>query len=257
MDNLWSSLIVLVAAVWLYMSAWFLLAYQLKRRDAVDSAWGLGFVLVAWLAILLNESQNIYVYLAAGLVSVWGLRLFWHLTARNSKRPEDYRYQAMNLGSWLRTYVVVFMLQGVLLLVISAPVIAIVTTSNEFFRPLAIAGLAIWGFGIAFEAIADRQLQQFITNRKTEAGQIMTGGLWRYSRHPNYFGEIISWLGAGIVATAAGEWWALIGPAVITILLTKISGIPLLEKRYNKSAQYQQYKKRTSVLIPWPPGKNA
>lgn len=240
-------------SVLIYMTAWFMLAVLLRRRDVVDSAWGLGFVLVAWVAYSLRNNDAGFTLLALVLVSVWGLRLFIHITSRNWKKQEDYRYKQLGeLGStrfWAKTYFSVFILQGLLMIAISAPVIAIMATARTPIQYLALIGISIWGFGIVFEAIADAQLRKFITAKHKG---IMQSGLWRYSRHPNYFGEITTWWGAAVVAVAYNQWWGVIGALIITTLLVKISGIPLLEKRYADNPDYQKYAQRTSILIPLP-----
>lgn len=236
-----------------YMTAWFVLAVMLKRRDVVDSAWGLGFIVAGFATYSLRNSDSIFTHIALALVSLWGMRLFVHLTIRNWNKKEDYRYQQMgtleSFGDWIKVYFTVFILQGVLMLTISIPIIAIMYSQHDVLTGLAITGSLVWLFGILFEAIADYQLQHFIHSKKKG---IMQSGLWRYSRHPNYFGEITVWWGASIVAIAFGQWWGVIGALVITILITKISGIPLLEKRYADSLEYQKYAKRTSILIPLP-----
>ena len=246
-------LTIIGLSVLIYMSAWFLLAMALKRRDVVDSAWGIGFVVVAWLAYGLRNNDSAFTLIAALLVTLWGARLFAHLVTRNSKKTEDYRYKQMghleSAGVWIKTYINIFLLQGMLLTIVSAPVIAIMHAQVDPHVWLAVIGSIIWLGGAIFEAIADYQLRQFLASKKQG---IMQSGLWHYSRHPNYFGEITTWWGAGLVALAFGQWWGLVGPVVITFLIVKVSGIPLLEKRYAKNPEFQRYAQRTSILIPLP-----
>src|ERR1700741_3757407 len=241
-------------SVLVYMLAWFMLAVILKRRDVVDSAWGLGFVLVAWLAYSMRNNESIVTNISFVLVGFWGVRLFAHLTTRNWNKKEDYRYITMGqLGTikvWLKALTNVFLLQGVLMVIISLPVVAIMAANNTPNDLLVWLWGVVWLFGICFEAVGDYQLRQFIRNKKQG---IMQSGLWRYTRHPNYFGEITVWWGAAIVAVAYQQWWGIIGALTITILITKISGVPLLEKRYAKDPDYQKYANRTSKLIPLPP----
>lgn len=246
-------LLTVALGVLAYMSVWFAVALLLKRRDVIDSAWGLGFVLVAWMAFVLRNNNYWPTVAAVLLVTLWGVRLFVHITARNWKKKEDYRYtQLGKLGirQWTKTFVTVFLLQGALMLVISLPVIAITIADSRPLYLTAAIGIAVWLFGIIFETIGDYQLQHFLRSRQKG---IMKTGLWKYSRHPNYFGEIISWWGAAIVALSYGQLWGLIGAATITFLLLKVSGIPPLEKRYAKDQAYQNYARRTSILIPLPP----
>lgn len=238
------------------MTAWFIAARLTKRTDVVDSAWGLGFVFVAWIAWLLDSRQVDLRLLAVGFVSIWGIRLCAHITKRNLKKTEDYRYTAYREkwgdNYWLKAYVRIFLTQGFLLLVISLPVIAIMSVPHHpAVAWLLVIGFIVWGGGIIFEAEADSELQKFIKTKKP--GEIMTTGLWRYSRHPNYFGEVTTWWGAAIVAVSLNQWWGVIGAAAITVLITKVSGIPPLEKHYLGNKAFQTYAKRTSIFIPLPP----
>ena len=254
LNTLSDIILVVVAAVLFYMIAWFVLALILKRRDVVDSAWGLGFLVIALTAYSQRNNKSSIALVVLLLVAVWGIRLFVHITSRNWGKPEDYRYtQLGSLGSpkmWLRVFYSIFLLQGALMVIISAPVIAIMYSSRVPIHQVIILGITIWVFGILFEALSDYQLKRFIATKKK--GQVMQTGLWRYSRHPNYFGEVTSWWGASIVAVAYGQWWALIGALTITILIIKISGIPLLEKRYADNPEFQAYAKRTSIFFPLP-----
>ena len=247
-------LLILAFAMLIYMAAWFVFGFlYLKRLDSLDSAWGLGFVYLAVISLVIMDNYKIIPLLSLLLVSIWGIRLFVHITARNMKKQEDVRYAvyrkkfANNLNASVFTRL--YLTQGALILLISTASVAAII-SDDFIQPLAIAGLVVWTFGIFYEAVADLQLSRFI---RLKTGKIMTGGLWKYSRHPNYFGEITAWSGAGIVAASAGQYWGLIGPIVITYLLTRVSGIPLIEEKYKNDKSYQAYKKTTSVLIPLPP----
>ncbi len=223
----------------------------------MDSAWGLGFVLVGWFSFFLSGSDSRLQVAAAFLVSFWGFRLFWHVTARNLNKPEDARYVAMR-EKWgrhktVKSFFYIFMLQGALLLLVSTPVIAIMNSTQPSYRPLGWLGLAIWVGGICIEMVADWQLRHFIQNKKRSKDDIMESGLWRYSRHPNYFGEIMTWWGSVIAAISVHEWWGILGALAITFLITKVSGVPMLENRYSDNKAYQDYRRKTSVLIPLPP----
>lgn len=257
MNSLSDVLLTASLSVLVYMSAWFLLAVQLKRRDVVDSAWGIGFILVAWVAFSLRNNESVFSTIALLLVALWGLRLFTHIYLRNRNKKEDYRYQQLgelvSARFWLRTFFSIFMLQGLLMLMISLPVFAVMQATNEPITGIAILGASVWLFGILFEAIADFQLQQFLKAKKKG---IMQSGLWRYSRHPNYFGEVTAWWGAAIMALAFHEWWGILGAWTITVLILKISGIPLLEKRYANDTAYQKYALQTSKFIPLPVNRN-
>lgn len=249
---------ILAIATVIYMSLWFGFAAYLKRIDAVDSAWGLGFIYLAIIALFSVANFHWIQILALVLTIVWGGRLSLHITMRNIKKSEDSRYSVYREkwgdSFWQQVYIKIFLVQGVLILVISLPVIAILSTSTDEITPLTIVGFTVWIFGILFEAASDYQLRRFLKKRAGK-NEIMQDGLWRYSRHPNYFGESTTWLGAALVAGSVGRWWGFIGFAVITILVTKVSGIPLLENRYKSGKAYQNYAKRTSVFIPLPPKK--
>lgn len=243
----------LLVAVFGYMTAWFVVARLADRADVVDTAWGLGFVYVAWLAWLIREKPGGVPFWAVVLVTIWGVRLALHILQRNVKKAEDHRYvvfrEKWRPHFWRNAYVRIFLLQGVLLLAICSTAVASIIADAQASQ-LALVGFAVWAMGIVCEAVADYQLGQFVKTKKP--GEIMQAGLWRYSRHPNYFGELASWWGAALVGLSLGQWWAVIGAGVITLLITKISGIPLLEQHYASNPAFQEYKKHTSILIPLP-----
>jgi steroid 5-alpha reductase family enzyme len=240
--------------VFSFMSLWYLVALYSNRYDVVDSAWGLGFILVAWVSLLLRSNFGTVQIISATLVTLWGLRLFAHIAQRNWRKSEDdHRYQAMR-AKWgkserQKAYINVFLLQGLLFTIISTPLIAI-AFSHRLPNIVTYVGWTIWLLGIAFEAIADRQLALFIARRSPGSHVIMDKGLWKYSRHPNYFGEVVTWWGAALVALGTGNLWGIIGAAVITLLITRVSGIPPLEKHYDGNPAYETYRKHTPVLVP-------
>lgn len=241
-----------------YMSLWYGIARYVRRYDVVDSAWGLGFVLVAWIGLSLRANFHPLQLVSAALVSLWGLRLFVHIARRNWRRPEDDRRYQLLRQKWgsaakRKAYTHIFLLQAVLLLVVSLPMLAIAWTRSPQLNAGTWIGWAIWLFGISFEAVADWQLSHFLRNRAAGSHQLMGQGLWRYSRHPNYFGEITTWWGAALVAISSGEWWGVLGALVLTVLITKISGIPPLEKHYDGNPAYEAYRRHTSALVPRPP----
>lgn len=253
MYSLFEMLVNIAALLVIYMTAWFVLAFILKRRDVADVAWGLGFVLAAWAAYSMRNNETWVTAAAVLLTTAWGLRLFLHIGSRNlRKKAEDSRYAALGtLGSlqiWLRTYVSVFLFQAGLILAISLPITAIMQSQTTPQIWLAYLGLAVWACGIVFEAVADWQLRTFLTLGKKG---LMKTGLWSISRHPNYFGELTTWWAAALVAIAYGQWWGVIGAVVITVLITKVSGVPLLEKKYKDNPEFQTYAKRTPKLVPF------
>jgi len=252
-------LIILAITLWAYMSLWFLVSLIRKRNDVADIAWGLGFVLMAWLALYLSPEPSLRGVLLGALTSLWGLRLAWHIHSRNKGKAEDYRYLAWRKqwGKWfyLRSYAQVYLLQGLLLFLISLPILLSNKNPNQALGVLEIIGVLVWILGFAFEVIGDFQLNKFIKNKKNK-GKIIQSGLWQYTRHPNYFGEVTLWWGIWIIALSVDQGWiGLIGPLTITFLILKVSGVPMLEKRLEEKPGFEAYKKRVSMFIPMPPRK--
>jgi steroid 5-alpha reductase family enzyme len=247
--------LMLALSLFGYMSFWFIISVIKKRNDVADVAWGLGFVLMAWLSFIL-AGFSFKALLINSLVTIWGIRLAWHIYQRNKNKPEDSRYQEWR-KSWqhfyLRSYGQVFLLQGVLLYLISLPVMFINLAVSHDLGFVEVVGLLIWVLGFYFESTGDRQLKEFITN-PINKGKLMDRGLWHYSRHPNYFGEVTQWWGIFVVAQSIpGGFLTIIGPLTITFLILFVSGVPLLEKKYAGRPDFEAYKKRTSVFIPLPP----
>lgn len=231
---------------------------SLRYRDAslVDRFWGAGFVLLAWVYWLLAGAPMIGLVMVAA-VSVWGLRLSVFLTWRNWGHGEDARYAAMREQHGARFGLIslftVFLLQGVLLFIIAMPVFAGVRVAGDVVIPALLLGLAVWLVGLVWESVADAQLAAFKRD-PANRGEVFDRGLWRYSRHPNYFGECLVWIGYFIMAAAVGGWWSGFSTALMIVLLIHVSGVSLLERglRERKPA-YQAYIKRTNALIPGRP----
>jgi len=249
---------ILISLLFLYMSIWFLISLQKKRNDITDVAWGLGFTLMAWTSFLISDGvaglRGLFVCV---LVSIWGLRLAWHIYNRNKNKTEDYRYLTWrkDWGKWfyLRSYFQVYLLQGMFLFLIIFPVLLINKSNESTFGILDFIGLIIWIFGFYFEVVGDAQLAKFIKNPENK-GKLLTSGLWSYTRHPNYFGEVTQWWGLWFIALpVAGGWIGIIGPLTITFLILKVSGIPLLEKKMEENPDFAKYKKRVSVFLPMLP----
>jgi len=238
--------------IWLYMSFFYLLSLVKKRSDIVDIAWGLGFILVT--AQKLYSNYSLKYFLIFILIFLWGIRLAWHIFKRNKNKKEDFRYrqwrQDWGKYFYLRSYFQIFLLQGLFMWLISWPIIF---SSSKPFLFINYFGILLWVFAFTFEAIADKQLSNFIKNPKNK-GKIMDQGLWRYSRHPNYFGEVLIWWGIWLVSQPT-DFITIIGPLTISFLIIKVSGIPLLEKKYKDNPSYQAYQKKTSVFFPLPPKK--
>lgn len=250
-------ILTLALVVLVYMTGWFAISVIQKRNDVADIAWGLGFVLIAWSAYFLLQAPG---WLALGiniLVTIWGLRLSAHIYLRNRHKTEDKRYAEMQ-AKWggmihLQSYVRVFLTQGLLMLIISAPVIAANAVVLHEVMPRQLLGIAIWLIGFAFESIGDWQLSRFMSNPANK-GKLMTTGLWKYTRHPNYFGEVLQWWGIWFTILIIPEFVAtVIGPLTITILILKISGIPLLEAKMKTNPEFAEYARKTSKFWPLPP----
>ena len=249
-----------MAALFFYMSLFFLVSMRMKKTSIVDVVWGSGFILVALLNLLLAEEITARQLIITGLVILWGVRLIVHLYPRILKKPEDFRYRQMK-EKWgykatLRIYTHVFMFQGLLLLTIGYPLIMLHAYPAGPLRIPDFIGIGIWACGFFMESIADLQLRRFIRFEKKSKEDVMIRGLWRYSRHPNYFGESLVWWGIFVILLSIPHGWAAVfSPVIITFLLLKVSGVPLLEKRYADNPAYQTYAAKTSVFIPWFPKK--
>ena len=250
-----SSIFVLI-----FFNLIYFLAIMEKDFSIVDVAWGMGFILVLVIALSRIAPNDIRSSILAMMVLIWGLRLSVFLFFRNKGKGEDYRYQNMR-NRWgkkanLKAYFYIFLMQAVLLLIISSPIILIMKNS---ISPLAwsdFLGIAIFIFGMVFETVADWQVYRFKTHPQN-AGKLFTRGLYKYSRHPNYFGEFLVWWGVFCLSIADGPiLLCLIGPVTISFLLLKVSSIPLLEKKRKENPEYQAWRDKTSAFIPLPPKRN-
>jgi steroid 5-alpha reductase family enzyme len=242
----------LVTALW---------GVSLAVRDSsiVDVFWGSGFVVIAWVGFALGDGSGTRSWLLALLVTAWGLRLSVYLARRNPGKGEDRRYAEMRRrhgGRWpLRSLFVVFWLQGALMWVVSLPVqVAMTDPTPAGLGALDWIGLAVWAIGLAFESVGDRQLARFKAD-PANRGKVMDRGLWRYTRHPNYFGDFCVWWGIWLVALAGGgAWWTAVGPIVMSVLLVRVSGVALLERSLTRRREgYEDYVRRTSAFFPRPP----
>jgi steroid 5-alpha reductase family enzyme len=255
-----TAFIIIVSALLVaYISVWFVVGKRLKRIDVADTAWGGGFIIVASAAFKHNfnyRTATIWV-----LVMLWGMRLIFHIWRRNVFKGPDPRYEEIsakwnNNFFWLRAYFSIFMTQGLLMFIVSAPIIVSSLSDNIFSKWLILLGAIFWTFGFIIESVADRQLTSFIRTKDSKT-KILQTGLWKYSRHPNYFGELIQWWSIGIIALSATNGYiGLIGPAVLTYLIVFVSGIPLTEKRYSNNPEYKAYQKRTNAIFILPRREN-
>lgn len=246
-------------AVLAYMTAFFIAALIKKDNSIVDIGWGPGFVVIAALTLILSEGMPFRNLLISGLTAVWGIRLAVHIGFRNRGRGEDKRYTRWRRewGRWfvVRSFFQIFMLQGILMLIIAYPIILVNHAARSGFTVLDAAGALVWVFGFIFESAGDYQLSRFKSDPSNK-GKIMQSGLWKYTRHPNYFGESVMWWGIFIIAlNVTLGWTAVISPVIITLLLLKVSGVSLTEKDYSDNPAYQEYVRRTNAFIPWFPKK--
>lgn len=253
---MWPVLIQAALLIAGYVSTWYIIALLTKRNDVADMAWGHGYILICILLMGTQASSPIS-HLLYILVTLWGVRLAVHIYSRNKNKTEDFRYrqwrEEWGRHFYWRSYLQVFLLQGLILLIIISPVIFAAVKAAPEWNGFAIAGLCCWIIGFYFQTVADYQLSVFVKTRKHK-DDIMQTGLWKYSRHPNYFGELMMWWGIFIVIIPIpGSLFFIISPVTITCLLLFVSGIPLLEKKYAGNQNFEAYKKKTSALIPMLP----
>jgi steroid 5-alpha reductase family enzyme len=235
------------------------------RGDAsiVDPFWGTGFVAVAWFSLLsLPATQSVgRSWLLAIVTTIWGLRLSLFLLWRNWSHGEDRRYRAMRdhhgQRFWWVSLFTVFLLQGVILWIVSMPIQATMITMNANpFGWVDLAGVLLWGVGLFFESVGDFQMARFQADPQN-AGRVMDRGLWRLTRHPNYFGDFCIWWGLYLIAAAGGAGWTIFSPLLMSFLLLKVSGVTLLEKTITeRRPEYAAYQARTSSFLPWPPRRS-
>ena len=250
-----------LAAVAAMMIVGWLISLHYRNVTIVDSLWGLGFVLVAWLTFFMSDGFWSRKMLITVLVTLWGLRLSIYLSWRNWGKGEDPRYGSWRKKSgdrfWLVSLFKVFMLQALFLWVISLTL----QTGQLALKPNTLSGLDIigtlvWTAGFIFESVGDWQLAQFKAD-PASTGRVMDRGLWAYTRHPNYFGEFLIWWGLFLITLSTpNSWWTILSPMIITAVLIKMTGIPLTEKALVENRPgYSDYIKRTSAFVPWLPAK--
>jgi len=261
--------IIPVVTIFIYFTTLYFVAEKKKNYSIVDIGWGAGFVLVAIVSgiwnFLLTGTLTLTTIFIMIVTAIWGIRLSSHIYKRNHGKPEDFRYVAMReryakmkypkFAAYLR----IFVTQALFMFIVSLPItIGIarpILQSALLSYVLLGLGALIWIIGFIFESVGDAQLAKFIKNPANK-GKIMDQGLWRYTRHPNYFGESAMWFGVGIAASSVSFGFiGLISPIVITYLLVFVSGVPLLEKAMMERPGFAEYASKTSVFIPWFPKK--
>ncbi len=241
--------------IFVYMTIWFSVSVALKRNDVADLAWGLGFIAISLFLVLINPNSPV-LKLVSLLIFFWGSRLALHIFNRLINNSEDPRYlnwrNQWGSSFYLRSFFQVFMLQGLFMYLISLTIITSTQSTTTTLNYQIIIGIIVWYLGFVFEYVGDQQLKDFL-NMPQNRGRLMTEGLWKYTRHPNYFGEVTQWWGIYILTFSLSTWYSILSPATITVLILFVSGIPLTEKHYSNRPDWQEYKERTSVFIPWWP----
>ena len=247
----------------LLMAATWLISIRARNVSIVDIAWGSGFVVIAWASFLSCGSASSRELALVVCTTIWGIRLSSYLAWRNIGKPEDHRYHAMRARIGPRFPLVslftVFGLQGVVMWIVSLPL-----QTGQMMQEahtvgfVALSGIAIWLIGIAFETIGDWQLARFKHKTENER-RVMDRGLWRYTRHPNYFGDFLVWWGLYLIAWGDGRyWWSIVGPLLMSVCLLRVSGVTLLEKALVERREgYADYMLRTSSFFPLPPRRIA
>jgi steroid 5-alpha reductase family enzyme len=250
-----------LGAVLAMMIIGWLVSLLVKKVTFVDSLWGLGFVLIAWVTFFNAQGYLPRQWLLAALTTLWGVRLCVHLSWRNWGHGEDPRYAAWReqagSGFWLFSLVRVFLPQALFLWSISLSIqFGQISPMPNYFTIFDIVGIALWGTGFFFESVADYQLARFKADPSNK-GKVMNRGLWAYSRHPNYFGESLIWWGLFVITLSTpGGWWTIISPVIITVVLLKMTGVALMERTIVETRPaYRQYIQRTNAFFPWFPKK--
>lgn len=250
-------------AVALFQIVW-IPAFILRKNDLADVLWGPAFPLCALSAVYFSGTSfsalDLRQILILSLISIWALRLFFHVGLRNlSHREEDVRYNNWRKqwgSNWIwRSYLQVFVLQALILFVFLVPVFFVLSAPSQPLEYLGTLGLLFWVSGFLFESIGDEQLRRFKANRDNK-GKLMVSGLWSWTRHPNYFGEVLLWWGIWLIAfELPGSWWTIAGPLGVTYLILNVSGVSMLEDLMRSRPGYAEYERSVSKFFPWPPAR--
>ena len=249
-------ILINLAAVVVAMGVMWVISIFRRDTSIVDPFWGFGFVILAWISCgLLSDNPRAWLLMA--MVSVWGLRLSAYLLWRNHGEPEDRRYVAMreHYGEafWWKSIYVVFGLQGAIMWLVSLTFQAGMFYGDPELGWLDALGVCVWLVGLFFESVGDYQMARFRANPENK-GRVMDRGLWRFTRHPNYFGDFCIWWGVYLVAVAAGAWWTIFAPLGMSFLLVRVSGVRLLESDIaDRRPEYRRYQERTNAFLPWFP----
>jgi steroid 5-alpha reductase family enzyme len=252
MQNLY---LVTGVTIFFYMVFFYFKAQSIKDNSIVDIGWGIGFIVTTVSLAIITANLNLHTIIISIMILIWGIRLSFYIYRRNKGKPEDFRYAAWRTqwgkkAAWIAFYKV-FMLQGAIMWIVSIPIIITYTSTTDNSGISESIGIAIYLTGFIIEAISDYQLAHFKKNKENK-GMIITTGLWKYSRHPNYFGEALLWWGIGIFAISdLSNIMALISPILITLMLRFVSGVPMLEEKYKGRQDFAEYAAKTAVFIPF------
>lgn len=252
--------LIAFAAIMSMMTILWLISIKIKNVSIVDLFWGFGFVVASSVYFLCADGLETRKILLMAMVCIWGLRLSIYLAWRNLGKGEDFRYQKFrkDFGEdryWWYSFFSVFLLQGTLMWLISAPLLGAQYYVGNELGILDFIGVAIWMIGFVFEAGGDIQLARFKANTSNK-GKVLDTGFWHYTRHPNYFGDAAVWFGYGLICLSAGSYIPIAGSVLMTALIIKVSGVALLEKTLKETKpEYKEYVRKTSAFIPWFPRK--
>ena len=245
--------------IMIMMTILWIISVIIKNSSIVDLFWGFGFVLSAWFYFINTDGLITRKVILTSLVTIWGIRLTGYLTWRNLGKGEDFRYREFRkkYGEnrfWWISFFQTFLLQGTLLWLISAPLLgAQFYGQDKSLNFLDFAGIGFWILGFIFEAGGDYQLSKFRSDQGNK-GKVLDKGFWKYTRHPNYFGDSAVWWGYGLICLATGSFLPVLGSVLMTALIIKISGVAMLEKSLKEhKPQYQEYIRKTRAFIPWFP----
>ena len=256
--NFWTIYLNASLIVLALITIFWIISVFIKNVSIVDSIWSIGFLLTAWYTFSQVEfyTRNILLVI---LVTLWALRLSGYITWRNWGEGEDYRYQdfRQKYGPeryWWFSFFQVFLLQGILIMIIAAPLIAaFVNTQSNDLTYIDYIAVVLWLIGFIFEAGGDFQMARFKADPENK-GKVMDNGFWALTRHPNYFGDAAQWWGFYLIALASGAWWTIFSPIWMTYLLLKVSGVAMLESTLKKTKPgYEDYIQKTNTFFPWFP----
>lgn len=252
--EIWTSAGLLLLAI---MTTAFIVALAVRDNSIVDVVYGLAFVLTGWTVFYLYGSGHSRQWLVLTLLTLWGVRLAGHISLRKRGKGEDFRYrqwrEAWGSSFVWRSFLQIFLLQGSVIYLVALPIWLVIRSPGGDLGLLDLLGVAIWSFGFGFEALGDWQLLKFKRD-PANRGRIIRSGLWRYTRHPNYFGEATLWWGLFLIALGVPMGGvAILSPLLMAFLLLKVSGIPMLEAKYAGNPEFEQYRAQTNAFFPWFP----